>query len=202
MLAKLHHWLHAEVIFPRRVKALATRLSAHIPPGSSVLDVGSGSGWISAEIKAGVTGVAITGIDVLVRPYTHIPVVQFDGKSIPFPDASFDIVMFVDVLHHTNHPGVLLAEAARVARRWVLLKDHFRTGVLGRARLRFMDWIANIQHGVALPYNYLSPAEWEETYRAVSLKPVKVETDLGLYPGPANLVFGGNLQFIALLGRV
>ena len=52
----------------------------------------------------------ITGIDVLVRDHTHIPVVKFDGTSIPFPDRSFDTLVFVDVLHHTNDPVLLLRD--------------------------------------------------------------------------------------------
>ena len=59
----------------------------------------------------------ITGVDVLVRPKNHIPVQLFDGRQLPFPDQSFDAVMFVDVLHHTDDPSVLLREAKRVARK-------------------------------------------------------------------------------------
>jgi SAM-dependent methyltransferase len=55
--------------------------------------------------------VSIAGIDVLLRPERQIEVTEFDGTTIPFADSSFDVVMFVDVLHHTNNPDVLLAEA-------------------------------------------------------------------------------------------
>ena len=65
----------------------------------------------------------ITGIDVLLRDHTHIPVVEFDGTTIPFPDRSFDTLVFVDVLHHTNDPVLLLREAARVARNTIVIKD-------------------------------------------------------------------------------
>ena len=65
----------------------------------------------------------ITGIDVLVRDHAHIPVVKFDVTSIPFPDRSFDTLVFVDVLHHTNDPVLLLREAARVARNTIVIKD-------------------------------------------------------------------------------
>jgi len=67
--------------------------------------------------------VVITGIDVLVRDHAHGPVVKFDGTSIPFPDRSFDTLVFVDVLHHTNDPVLLLREAARVARNTIVIKD-------------------------------------------------------------------------------
>jgi len=52
--------------------------------------------------------------DVLVRPNMRIPVCPFDGTRTPFPNASFDAVIFGDVLHHTAHPYVMLREATRV----------------------------------------------------------------------------------------
>ena len=70
------------------------------------------------------------------------------------PDASFDVVMFVDVLHHTDDPLLLLQEAQRVG-KIILVKDHFRKGFLAGPTLRFMDWVGNAHHGVVLPYNDL-----------------------------------------------
>lgn len=42
--------------------------------------------------------------------------VLYDGERLPFPDASFDVVMSVQVLEHTPHPEALIAEMARVLR--------------------------------------------------------------------------------------
>ncbi|MGH8092335.1 MAG: class I SAM-dependent methyltransferase [Chthoniobacterales bacterium] len=193
--------LHTGLVFQRRVAALAAGLSNKIPPGAQVLDVGCGDGQISSEIMRRTAKVSVTGIDVLLRPVTHIPVVQFDGETIPFPDASFDVVMFVDVLHHTLKPELLLKEAARVSRRHVLLKDHFRRGFLAASTLRLMDWVGNAHHGVVLPYNYLAPAEWNQAYKTARLRTVSVENKIGLYPQPADLVFGRGLHFIALLEK-
>ncbi len=47
------------------------------------------------------------------------PAVEFDGLTLPLADHSVDVVLFVDVLHHTADPLILLREAARVARRHV-----------------------------------------------------------------------------------
>jgi SAM-dependent methyltransferase len=100
----------------------------------------------------------VRGIDIMARPTSHIPVDIFDGQTIPHPDKSFDIVSFVDVLHHTDDPSVLLKEAARVARKAVILKDHFSENGIDHLTLRFMDWVGNAPHGVVLPYNYASRA--------------------------------------------
>src|SRR5262245_22784366 len=96
--------------------------------------------------------ISIRVIDVLVRPNTQIPVDRFNGKHLPHADKSFDVVCFVDVLHHTNDPATLLREARRVARKLVVLKDHTMDGIFAYHTLRFMDWVGNAHHGVALPY--------------------------------------------------
>jgi 2-polyprenyl-3-methyl-5-hydroxy-6-metoxy-1,4-benzoquinol methylase len=43
-------------------------------------------------------------------------------RVLSYTKASFDVVMFVDVLHHTKDPMVLLREARRVARRAIVVK--------------------------------------------------------------------------------
>ncbi len=87
--------------------------------------------------------VTITGVDLIVRPETHVPVTPFDGNRI-----SFDVVMFVDILHHTEDPETLLAEARRVASQAVVLKDHTRDGIRAGSTLRFMDGVGNAPHGI------------------------------------------------------
>ena len=145
-------------------------------------------------------GVLIEGIDVLVRPAAKIPVRHFDGLHIPYPNASFDVVMFIDVIHHAEDPLLLLQEASRVGRS-VVIKDHIRQGFLAARTLRFMDWVANAHHGVALPYNYWSKAEWDAAFDSVGLKPMVTKLSLGLYPPPASWVFERGLHFIGRFER-
>ena len=69
-------------------------------------------------------------------------------------------------------------------------------------RLRFMDWVGNARFGVALPYNYLTEQQWQHAWRELGLEPDRLLTELGLYPAPANWIFGARLHFIALLKKV
>lgn len=190
--------LHGRVIFSRRVRVLAQDIAAMIPENSSVLDVGAGSGDIAGAILASKPSLKIEGVDVLVRPNTAIPVREFDGKTLPYNDQSFDYATLVDVLHHTDDPGALLAEVGRVAKH-VIIKDHYRNGPFAFSRLRLMDWVGNAPHGVRLPYNYLSRAEWTALWDSRGFRPVKIEENLGLYAFPLDLVFGRGLHFIATL---
>ena len=192
--------LHKSLIAGRRVRVLAEQLAAFIPDRANVLDVGCGDGLIDRLILEKRTGVSIQGIDVFVRQDTKVPVKPFDGITIPYPDASFDTVLLVDVLHHTVDPLVLLREAHRVADT-VVIKDHFRDGMLAKTTLRLMDWVGNAHHGVALPYNYWSRSQWSMAFEAEHLEASDMKTSLGLYPRPFSWIFERSLHFVTRLRR-
>lgn len=187
------------MVFSRRVDVLARTLGGLVPPGSTILDVGTGDGQIAQRIAEAQPGNTVRGIDVMLRPETHIPVDLFDGKTIPFADKSFDVVTFVDVLHHTDDPDRLIAEAARVARKCVILKDHLAENGVNRLTLRVMDWVGNAPHGVVLPYNYASRQQWDAWFAAAGLRTDSFSTDVPLYPAPFSAVFGRKLHFVARL---
>lgn len=192
--------LHDRLVFRRRVDVLASWFAQLAPKNARILDVGAGSGLLASVIASKRPDVSIRGLDVLPREQSHIPVQIFDGRKIPFEDGAFDVVLFVDVLHHTDDPTVLLREAARVA-SGVLIKDHFRKGFAARQRLRFMDWVGNARFGVALPYNYWTEQQWYSAWQAIGLSPAQLVTDLKLYPALADSVFGAQLHFVAELRK-
>lgn len=191
--------LHKHAIFPRRVERLSHLLADALPPGSSVIDVGCGDGQISQRIAELRPGLHMEGMDVLVRPQTAIPVREYDGTHFPYPDRAVDMVMLVDVLHHTQHPEKILAEAARVARVAVVVKDHTVVGPFARLTLRAMDWVGNAHHGVALPYNYWTKEEWERTFEDLGLEVSRWNAQLDLYAVPLRPVFERSLHFIGVL---
>jgi hypothetical protein len=54
---------------------------------------------------------------------------------------------------------------------------------------------------VALPYNYWSEKQWQRAWQEIGLEPEELVTRLGLYPPPANWIFGARLHFMARLGK-
>jgi SAM-dependent methyltransferase len=124
---------------------------------------------------------------------------MFDGQLIPYADSSFDAVLFVDVLHHTTEPTALLAEAVRVARQAIVIKDHTPTGFLAQPTLRFMDRTSNARYGVLLPGNYWPREKWLQTFENLRLRLSVWNNNLQLYPRPADWVFGRSLHFVARL---
>ena len=194
--------LHKHLVFGRRVRVLAAKLANFLPENARVLDIGCGSGDVAGLILQLRPDVTIEGIDVLVRESTAIPVRAFDGYSIPTEDRSYNAAIMVDVLHHTDNPARLIKEATRVASDAVLIKDHYRHNAVDGAILRLMDWFGNAAHGVRLPYNYLSPAQWSELWLDAGLEVVGRSERLGLYPWPFSWAFDRKLHFVAQLKRL
>lgn len=191
--------VHDSMVFGRRVTVLSGALAQAIPTGGSVLDLGCGDGQVAVGLMAQRPDLSVEGVDVLLRPVTHIAVTLYDGVTLPFADASVDYVSIIDVLHHTDDPGAVLAEAARVARRGVVIKDHLREGLLAGPTLRLMDWVGNRGHDVRLPYNYLDSAQWNTAFAQAGLVRTSWNDKLGLYAAPLNWWFERKLHFVALL---
>ncbi|MEX0802185.1 MAG: class I SAM-dependent methyltransferase [Candidatus Binatia bacterium] len=194
--------VHGAYILDRRARILSRHLADTIPPSFRVLDVGCGDGLLAHSISQNRPDLTLRGIDVLVRDCIHIPVDHFDGHVIPYDDASFDGVMFVDVLHHTTDPMVLLREAVRVARKTIVIKDHTLEGLFAGFTLRFMDTVGNARHGVPLPYNYWPRRRWFEAFDALGLQVGIWNSKLGIYPWPARWIFERSLHFVARLDVV
>jgi len=164
-----------------------------------VLDVGCGDGLLARRIQDLRPDIQLRGLDVLIREQTHVPVAYFDGHTLPEGDGEADVVMLIDVLHHIQDPMVLLREAARVARRAVLIKDHTRDGLFAGLTLRLMDFVGNAHHGVILNYTYWPKHRWQEAFRELGLTVRAWHDELKLYPGIADRIFGRFLHFVALL---
>ncbi|MCF3630153.1 class I SAM-dependent methyltransferase [Thalassospiraceae bacterium LMO-SO8] len=159
-----------------RMKRLPARILAHLEPNSDILDVGSYDGALAERLVLGDPTISLTAVDVVVAPTPRMPVLRYDGHRLPFADDAFDIVTLIDVLHHDDHPEAVLGEAARVARRKVVIKDHYWNTRLERWILRLSDFLGNRHRGINLPNHYLKPAEWDALFDTAGLRVIKQET--------------------------
>lgn len=199
MLCGMKSLLHARLVGGRRARALAQKFALLIPQGASVLDLGCGDGVIAGLLAAQRPDLTVQGMDVEVRSTAAIHVLPFDGKSIPLADDAVDYVLLCDVLHHLSDMSTLLAEAHRVARRGLLLKDHFAESRWDHAVLAAMDRAGN-PASVPQPHHYLSEKEWQSLWARVGLAPSgPIVRALELYPWPIDAVCGRGLHFIARL---
>lgn len=200
MLSRVTTTLHSRLIFGRRVQALAEHLAGMIPSGATtLLDVGCGDGTLARSVVERRPELRARGVEIRARPHTAIPVQEFDGRILPFPDRSHDIVLLVDVLHHADDALLLVREAGRVAAREVIIKDHLTGTWLSHERLRLMDWVGNIGHGVPLRYAYWSPEEWRTAFAQAGLREVERRERLGLYGPVLRWLFERRLHFISRL---
>lgn len=183
----------------RRLRVLGDHLTDLLPTGARLLDVGCGDGLLTRYVADRRPDADVSGVDVIVRPGAHVPVTAFDGRTLPFADGACDAVMLVDVLHHTEDPLVLLAEARRVSRDCLLVKDHVLTGWLAEPTLTFMDRVSNVRHGIDLPFNYWTSDRWSDAFERLSLGIDEWRTELHLYPWWARWAFERSLHFVARL---
>lgn len=193
--------VHSLLISSRRVERIS-RLIAELIPENRLLngmDVGCGNGDIAWSLQELNKEVVMIGLDTLPRNKSKIDVVQSDASHIPFEDNSFDFVILIDVLHHTNSPELLLSECKRVAKEFVIVKDHTCNSFWDRLCLSIMDWVGNKHAGVVLPYNYLSTLEWESLFLKLYLNPTTKIVRLALYSPMISWMFDRKLHFMVKL---
>ena len=201
VLGGLMKRLHGPV-YEARLRELVGRIVPHLRAGDRVLDVGCGGGALGRALMDAPgrpPGVEVEGLERARRGDEAIPVTAYDGGVIPFEAGAFDVVLLADVLHHEADPDRLIVECARVARRLLIIKDHKVEGPLAWPRISLMDWAANAPHGVRCLYRYNTREGWAESHRRHGLEVEAEATSLRLYPAPYRWIFGGRLQYLAVL---
>lgn len=104
-------------------------LDAALPPErpDRVLEVGVGEGEVFDRVRARWADVPYAAIDLpdadLAADWRRrgLDGMFADIERLPFPDASFDLVLAIEVLEHVPDPERAVAELARVARRHLVL---------------------------------------------------------------------------------
>lgn len=158
-----------KILSPWRWKLLKKHLSPYFGKSKTILDIGSGDGGLANEIQK-EHRVKITGVDPHPQSKTFIPVIAFDGKTLPFADETFEMTMISDVLHHDKNPQMILREAKRVSKKYILIKDHYWTNSIDFSLLKWTDYLGNASYGVNLPYNYLTMVGWKKLFETNNLR--------------------------------
>lgn len=105
------HYTHDRAIdMVRRLLPVRTGLRA--------LDLPCGAGALATRLAA--DGMDVTGADIeAVEPFRHDPakrVLADANKTLPFPDAHFDLVVTIEGIEHLENPSGFLRECARLVR--------------------------------------------------------------------------------------
>src|SRR5439155_24578599 len=93
--------------------------------GTSVCDVGCGTGYLLSRIKAKRQGIQYTGVDFVVNideaTTEGIEFKQAMIENLPFEDETFDTVICTHVLEHILDYRKALSELRRVTRKRLMM---------------------------------------------------------------------------------
>ena len=188
--------------YRKRVLSLISPLLNKLPVPASILDFGCGDGWFAAQIGSLLPDATLTAIDVKRREGVLIePMIYSPGEPLPFSDASFDLAYAIDVLHHCDSPQRYLDELARVARRFILIKDHTHRGALGYLTLAILDELGNRRFGITSPQHYQRGTEWTAQLASRGWKMRTMIHPCQCHTGLLGTL-SNHLQYVALYERV
>jgi len=158
----------------RRAAKISKFLYPYIKNNSSIIDIGSGNGYIGAQIAKDYKS-DVTGIDVIDYNKSDIKFRIFDGKKIPFKDNSFDYSIIMEVLHHCDNQDEILKEASRVGRQVIVFEDIYENK-FHLFFIKLYDIIGNIRHGVNIPFNFRTDKYWKNKFMEFGMELLEMET--------------------------
>lgn len=187
----------------RRSRQLIEQVDEWLPDQGLVLDLGSGTGhlsaWLERERGLEVITADVSDLHVVGRP----PVLIADG-ALPFEEKTFSATLLFFMLAYPKDATAVLAEAARVTRGPIILVQTINSGSLGYTlhRLRELFLTVVTFHVLKLAGYISSKAEFslnarrfynrQELQRDVAAAGLRIQSrrERPLLPGRA-LVFAG-----------
>jgi SAM-dependent methyltransferase len=149
-----------------RWRVVAENMAAHygLKAGDRILDVGCGKGFLLYEFMQVVPGIEIAGLDISsyaienakeeVKPFLKVG----HANSLPFKDASFDLVISITTLHNLYCYDLdkALREIQRVGRkhRYIVVESY-----------RNEEEKANLLYWQLTCESFCTPEEWEWWFR-------------------------------------
>lgn len=101
----------------------------HIQPNNRILDLGTGTGYVSLEIAKRYRSTQVIGLDIVERTLevnrkkaveqnlNNISFVSYNGMDFPFEDSFFDIIVTRYALHHFPNIEHTFSELARILKK-------------------------------------------------------------------------------------
>jgi SAM-dependent methyltransferase len=185
MFAKLE-----EKEFRARLKQMAPHLNA----GDRVLDIGGGTGRFGYFVQQAL-GTHVVGTDILDYADSPIEMRVYNGKRLPFANASFDACLLAFVIHHCRDHDAIFQETLRVTRNKIIIFEDTYDSVWQMLFVRWNDFQTNILQGLIkvlkgfakisitqmpLPFTFRSVQAWHDYF---SRYPVTIEAEELRYMG-------------------
>lgn len=132
-----------DLVMERRAGRLMEQVRTWLPNEGPVLDLGSGTGHLSARLER-ERGLEMVTADVSDIHVVGPPPVLIADGVLPFEDERFSAALLVFMLAYPNDPARVLAEAARVTRGPIIVVQSLHSGRLGYAWLRVREFLWTI----------------------------------------------------------
>lgn len=154
-----------------RGRFFADLITPHMAVRDTVLDIGTGTGNVCAVLRERHYRVTPLDVEDLSFSDTVQPTI-YDGVTMPYPANTFMVALLLTVLHHTPDPEAVLSEAARVARRVIIIEDIYDS-TFHKYLTFFCDSLFNAEFR-GHPHSNKSDSAWQMLFRQRGYKIVSV----------------------------
>ena len=130
-------------VMDRRARQLMEQVGPWLPAEGPLLDLGSGTGHVSARVEREL------GVDVITADVTDIhvlgpPPVLVDDGALPFDENTFSAALLLFMLAYPKDPAAVMAEVARVTDGPLIVVQSLHANRLGYAWLRAREFFWTI----------------------------------------------------------
>ena len=129
-----------DAIMERRARQLLDAVRTFLPADGPILDLGSGTGHVSARLER-EKGIDVITADVSDIHLTGRPPVLIGDGTLPFQSGTFSGTLLFFVLAYPRDPVRLLREAGRVTHGPVIVVQTLYSGWAGHAWHRAREFV-------------------------------------------------------------
>lgn len=170
----------------KRAKEWFKKIEQYLIKGT-LLDLGGGSGEVSKLAQE--VGCEVSIADVINWNKFNIPFIKVEGEKVEAEDNSFDQVILLTVVHHTDDIKALIKESFRLAKKRVIFMESVTENLPWYQYGAWIDWFYNriihyskdLANKINVPCNFLPATGWEQLiWKLTGLKPT-VSKNVGIY---------------------